>query len=212
MGGFSTYQARSAVGDVAKVLGISEFQIRRSHRTPAACAPARPCADASRCGQECRDLPLGEGTLSHRAANGRVPGRLSAPSENAPVRRGPLAPAPGGADAHVSCANKGYPTTHFDMDAVEAIGLVKMDILAQGGLAVMRDVAASLRQRGLEIDLQRFTVHSATAATCLQETSGVGYPASRIADGPAAGQSQISNFKSQISSPPIPGSIRGSGI
>ena len=31
-------------------------------------------------------------------------------------------------------ANKGYPTTHFDMDSVEAVGLVKMDILAQGGL------------------------------------------------------------------------------
>jgi len=35
---------------------------------------------------------------------------------------------------------KGYPTTHFDMDSVEAVGLIKMDILAQGGLAVMRDV------------------------------------------------------------------------
>ena len=41
-------------------------------------------------------------------------------------------------------ANKGYATTHFDMDAVEAVGLVKMDILAQGGLAAMRDVKAML--------------------------------------------------------------------
>ena len=32
-------------------------------------------------------------------------------------------------------SNKGYPTTHFDMEAVESIGLIKMDILAQGGLA-----------------------------------------------------------------------------
>ena len=39
-------------------------------------------------------------------------------------------------------SNKGYPTTHFDMDAVEAIGLVKIDILAQGGLAAMRDAKA----------------------------------------------------------------------
>ena len=45
-------------------------------------------------------------------------------------------------------SNKGYPTTHFDMDAVEAIGLVKMDILAQGGLAVMRDAAVRLPRRG----------------------------------------------------------------
>src|SRR5262249_56927300 len=35
---------------------------------------------------------------------------------------------------------KGYPTTHFDMDSIEAVGLIKMDILAQGGLAVMRHV------------------------------------------------------------------------
>src|SRR5439155_3274174 len=41
---------------------------------------------------------------------------------------------------------KGYPTTHFDMDSVEAVGLVKMDILAQGGLAVMRDVQEMLAQ------------------------------------------------------------------
>ena len=41
---------------------------------------------------------------------------------------------------------KGYPTTHFDMDSVEAVGLVKMDILAQGGLAVMRDVKEMLAE------------------------------------------------------------------
>jgi len=50
-------------------------------------------------------------------------------------------------------ANKGYPTTHFDMDAVEVIGLVKIDVLAQGGLAVMRDVKVSLAQRGITVDL-----------------------------------------------------------
>ena len=46
-------------------------------------------------------------------------------------------------------SRKSYPTTHFDMDAVESIGLVKMDILAQGGLAVMRDACASLTARGI---------------------------------------------------------------
>src|SRR6185369_14398731 len=52
-------------------------------------------------------------------------------------------------------ANKGYATTQFDMDAVEAIGLVKMDILAQGGLAAMRDVKASLAARGIAADLEK---------------------------------------------------------
>ena len=41
------------------------------------------------------------------------------------------------------------------MDSVEDIGLVKIDLLAQGGLAVMRDVQQSLARRGLALDLNR---------------------------------------------------------
>jgi DNA polymerase III alpha subunit/nucleotidyltransferase/DNA polymerase involved in DNA repair len=55
-------------------------------------------------------------------------------------------------------SHKGYVTTHFDMDAVEAIGLVKIDILAQGGLAVMRDVQEMLRGQGIEVDRERSAV------------------------------------------------------
>jgi DNA polymerase III alpha subunit len=36
------------------------------------------------------------------------------------------------------------------MDAVEAMGLVKLDILAQGGLSVLRDTREALRVRGVE--------------------------------------------------------------
>ena len=49
-------------------------------------------------------------------------------------------------------SDKGYPTTHFDMDAVELIGLVKMDVLAQGGLAVMRDATESLTVKNVSVD------------------------------------------------------------
>jgi DNA polymerase-3 subunit alpha len=58
-------------------------------------------------------------------------------------------------------SNKGYATTHFDMDAVEVIGLVKIDVLAQGGLAAIRDVKAALAQRGIEVDLQTCTAREA---------------------------------------------------
>jgi hypothetical protein len=40
------------------------------------------------------------------------------------------------------------------MEQVEAIGLVKMDILAQGGLAVMRDAKKMITDRGIEVDLK----------------------------------------------------------
>ncbi len=49
---------------------------------------------------------------------------------------------------------KGYATTHFEMEAVEKVGLVKMDILAQGGLAVIRDTLALLAERGITPDLE----------------------------------------------------------
>ncbi len=65
-------------------------------------------------------------------------------------------------------ANKGYSTTHFDMDAVEAVGLVKMDILAQGGLAAMRDARASLAARGIEVDLERCVARDAQTGKILQ--------------------------------------------
>ncbi len=57
-------------------------------------------------------------------------------------------------------ANKGYHTTHLDMDAVEDVGLVKMDILAQGGLAAMRDVKAMLAAKGIELDIERCVARS----------------------------------------------------
>lgn len=52
-------------------------------------------------------------------------------------------------------SGKGYSTTQLDMDAVEAIGLIKIDVLAQGGLAVMRDVKGMLRAQGVVVNLDR---------------------------------------------------------
>ena len=85
----------------------------------------------------------------------RVPRRRPALSENAPLAAVVLSRQPMHQLTPTFIANKGYPTTHFDMDAVEAVGLVKMDILAQGGLAAMRDVNVMLAERGLEVDLER---------------------------------------------------------
>jgi DNA polymerase III alpha subunit len=40
------------------------------------------------------------------------------------------------------------------MDSIEAVGLVKLDILAQGGLAVMRDAKAMTEKHGVSVDLE----------------------------------------------------------
>jgi error-prone DNA polymerase len=152
VGGFSTYRGKSAFADIAKVMGVSEYQIRRmTERLP--WTDATNLQRAVKESQECRDLDFSEDPyqtalrLAHRLDGfpknpkmhpcGVVLSRL-------PVRH--LTP--------VFTSAKGYPTTHLDMEQVEAIGLVKMDILAQGGLAVMRDAKRMIAARGIEVDLK----------------------------------------------------------
>jgi error-prone DNA polymerase len=187
VGGFSTFRARSAVGDVAKVLGVAEHQVRRftehfpwsfggppdDDESEAVGHPVRtgsrngprgieeeartsPLLRLLRASPECRDLPLDEEPYRTALLMAEFLDRFPRHAKMHPcgvvLSRQPLHEL-----TPLFTANKGYPTTHHDMDGVESIGLVKMDILAQGGLAVMRDVKAMLRSRGIEIDLETCT-------------------------------------------------------
>ena len=151
VGGFSTFQARSAVAEVGKVLGVSEFQIRRfTEHFPWASASA--ITEALQDKQECRELPIHEEPY-------RTALEMAAFLDGFPryPKMHPcglvLSRQPMHALTPTFTSNKGYPTTHYDMDAVETLGLVKMDILAQGGLAVMRDAMAWIRRRGIAVNL-----------------------------------------------------------
>ena len=156
VGGFSTFQARGAVGDVAKVLGVSEYQIRRfTEHFP--WSGARGLVELLRLSPECRDLPLDEEPYRSALQMAEFLDGFPRYPKMHPCGL-VLSREPMGHLVPCFTSNKGYPTTHFDMDAVEAIGLVKIDILAQGGLAAMRDVKAALKPRGLEVDLNTFTV------------------------------------------------------
>jgi DNA-directed DNA polymerase III PolC len=164
VGGFSTFQGRSAFADVAKVLGVAEREVRRftehfpwsfgggwvpDEHTPSGGAKLRELLAAS---PENRDLPLNEEPFKTALD---VAEFLDGFPRNPKMH--PCGVVLSRQTMHeltpTFISNKGYPTTHFDMDAVEVIGLVKIDVLAQGGLAVMRDVKASLAQRGITVDL-----------------------------------------------------------
>ena len=151
VGGFSTFQARSAVAEVAKVLGVSEFQIRRiTEHFPWANAADITAALAQKL--ECRDLPIHEEpfrtALEMAAFLDGFPRYPKMHPCGVVLARQPIHEL-----TPTFISNKGYATTHFDMDAVESIGLVKMDILAQGGLAAMRDTQRFLQPRGITVDL-----------------------------------------------------------
>jgi DNA-directed DNA polymerase III PolC len=164
VGGFSTFEARSAFADVAKVLGVAEREVRKftdhfpwsfgggwvpDEPTPKGGARLREMLAAS---PENRDLPLHEEpfktALDMAEFLDGVPRNPKMHPCGVVLSRQPVHEL-----TPTFISNKGYATTHFDMDAVELIGLVKVDVLAQGGLAVMRDVKNSLAIRGVSVDL-----------------------------------------------------------
>jgi error-prone DNA polymerase len=148
VGGFNTYQGRSAFADIAKALGVSEFQIRRmTEKLPQ--TSARHVQAASQESVESRGLAWEENP--YQAAL-----KLAARLDGFP-RHAKMHPCgvvisrePVGELTPLFTSASGRMTTQFDMDAVEAMGLVKLDILAQGGLSVLRDTREALRVRGIE--------------------------------------------------------------
>jgi DNA-directed DNA polymerase III PolC len=164
VGGFSTFQARSAFAEVAKVLGVAEREVRKfTEHFPwgfgGGWVPDEPAPKGGaeliellRANPETCDLPFDEEPYKTAV-------EMAAFLDGVP-RHPKMHPC----GVVLSCqpmheltptfiSNKGLATTHYDMDAVEEIGLVKMDILAQGGLAVMRDARGSLAKRGIVTDL-----------------------------------------------------------
>lgn len=164
VGGFSTFQARSAFAEVAKVLGVAERDVRKFTEhfpwgfgggwVPDESAPTggTRLVELLQANPETRSLPLNDEPY-------RTAVEMAAFLDGFP-RHPKMHPC----GVVLSCqpmheltptfiSNKGLPTTHYDMDGVEDIGLIKIDVLAQGGLAVMRDAKAWLAQRGITVDL-----------------------------------------------------------
>ena len=163
VGGFSSFQARSAFAEVAKVLGVAEREVRKfTDRFPWSFGSSwEPTGfevplltKLMEESIECRDLPLNEEPYKTALETAQFLDGMPRYPKMHPcgvvLSRQPMREL-----TPTFIANKGYSTTHLDMDAVEEVGLVKMDILAQGGLAAMRDVKLMLHERGIEIDLEK---------------------------------------------------------
>lgn len=153
VGGFSTFKARSAVADIAKTLGVSEFEVRRiTERFPFARASGS-LGTVLQKSYESQDLPIDEDPYATAIAMASFLDGFPRYPKMHPcgvvLSRGAMHDL-----SATFIATKGYPTTHFDMDSVEPLGLIKMDILAQGGLSVMRDVRQWLSLRDIEVDVK----------------------------------------------------------
>ena len=150
VGGFNTFHARSALAEIAKVLGLSDHQARRltEHLPFASARNAKEAAGVT--------TAAADGLFDDEPAKTAL--RLAALLDGLP-RHAKIHPCgivlsryPIHELTPTFASAKGWPATHFDMDAVEEVGLVKLDILAQGGLSVLRDAKRTLAARGISVN------------------------------------------------------------
>jgi DNA-directed DNA polymerase III PolC len=132
---FITMHARLAVREVAKVFGVPPGEVDRfTKRLPH--RPVREILAAIRDLPECRDLPIDDEPWKTIL---QVALRL----DDAPRHLGihpcgtVISARPLNRLTPLERATKGIVVTQYDMNAVEALGLIKMDLLGQRGFTTM---------------------------------------------------------------------------
>ena len=135
IGSFITMHARLAVREVAKVFGVPPGEVDRfTKRLPH--RPVREILQAIRDLPECRDLPIDEEPWKTIL---QVALRL----DDAPRHMGihpcgtVISAKPLSWLTPLERATKGIVVTQYDMNAIEALGLIKMDLLGQRGFTTM---------------------------------------------------------------------------
>ncbi|HEV2340588.1 MAG TPA: DNA polymerase III subunit alpha [Candidatus Acidoferrales bacterium] len=174
IGSFITMHARLAVREVAKVFGVSpgevnHFTRRLPHR------PVREILEAIRTLPECRNLPAHEEPwktiLAVALRLDDFPRHMGIHPCGTVIAARPLTEL-----VPLERATKGIVVTQYDMNAIEALGLIKMDLLGQRGLTTMSLALANIeRSTGARPDFDALPEGDAatTEMTAAGRTLGV---------------------------------------
>ena len=135
IGSFITMHARLAVREVAKVFGVPPGEVDRfTKRLPH--RPVREILQAIRNLPECRDLPVDDEpwkTILQVALRlDDAPRHMGIHPCGTVISARPLTRL-----TPLERATKGIIVTQYDMNAIEALGLIKMDLLGQRGFTTM---------------------------------------------------------------------------
>lgn len=130
------FRPRSAFREVAKAYGFSDGEISDRER--------RLRVDGSDAGAV--DSPWDEILAIARRVTG-LPRGLSMHCGGLVIAPGPMRRY-----APVERSAEGFPLLAWEKDGAEAAGLVKLDLLGNRSLAVIRDALANLREEGINID------------------------------------------------------------
>jgi DNA polymerase-3 subunit alpha/error-prone DNA polymerase len=152
------FQPRMAVREVAKVYGLPEAEIARvAKRLPGygrAEGLGADLQEALRRRPESRALALPPPWPEILALAGRIVGT----PRHLSVHPGGVVITPGPIDDYVPVerAPKGLPIIQWEKDGAEDAGLVKIDLLGNRSLGVIRDALAALRADGRVLDESRW--------------------------------------------------------
>jgi DNA polymerase III subunit alpha len=138
---------------------------------------ANPIARAFLTVPECRGFPFDD--ARYQSALRAAAGLLDTPRHFG-LHPGGVVVAPGRVTDFIACqrAAKGVVVTQLDKDAIEAVGLVKMDLLGNRALTVIDDTLKALREREPQrqpgLDLTRIPEDDEATAQLLREGRTLG--------------------------------------
>ena len=136
LGATVTFQDNSLCRELGKVFGLPKGEIDQMERNPEAFAKQSEIG--------CNIL-----ALANRLRD--FPRQRSIHAGGVLITENPITDF-----AALDLPPKGFPTTQYDMYSAEKVGLVKMDILSQRGIAHIRDAVEMVeRSRGLRIDIHQ---------------------------------------------------------
>jgi len=146
IGSFITMHARLAVREVAKVFGVPPGEVDRfTKRLPH--RPVREILQAIRSLPECRELPVDDEpwkTILQVALRlDDAPRHLGIHPCGTVISARPLTRL-----TPLERATKGIVVTQYDMNAIEALGLIKMDLLGQRGFTTMSLALDNIERSG----------------------------------------------------------------
>ncbi len=145
IGGFSRYHGRAAVADIGKAFGLSETEVRRFTKLLPRVA-ADKVAEAMGENVRLQEVPTEEEPYPEIMAMAGhltdLPRHTMMHPCGIVISRERLCRV-----VPLMASGRGPQMTQVDMDAVEDLGLVKIDLLGQAGLSVLRDVLRRVQER-----------------------------------------------------------------
>ncbi len=170
---FATFQARSAVTDIAKAFGLTRDEISPF----TALLPHYHSSDIKTVVErlpECRNLPINEepfkSIVEMSEAINNFPRHLSIHCGGLVIGRDPLTEL-----VPLQRAAKGIVITQYDMGPIEQLGLVKMDLLGHRSLTVIDETVEKVwRNRGVKVDIGKLPEPDALTGELLRNGRTIG--------------------------------------